>query len=163
MTSKGPTKVCAFGTFDVLHLGHLRYLEEAKRLGGPHSELIVVVARDSSVKEIKGHTPVFPEQHRVTLVAELKPVDRAVLGDEDPDKFIIIEKLKPHILAIGYDQWVDLNHLREELNDRGLKHIQIVRLAKFEDELGGSSTLIKKRIALLLNNWEEKSENERKK
>ncbi|MFQ6123412.1 MAG: adenylyltransferase/cytidyltransferase family protein [Candidatus Heimdallarchaeota archaeon] len=158
MMSKGLTKVCAFGTFDVLHLGHLRYLEAAKRLGGTHSELIVVVARDSSVKEIKGRAPVFPEQHRVTLVAELKPVDRAVLGDEDPDKFKIIETLKPHILAIGYDQWVDLNYLREELNDRGLEHIQIVRLAKFEDELGGSSTLIKKRIASLHNKWKEKSD-----
>ena len=61
-----------------------------------------------------------------------------------------------------FDQWIALDHLREELNDRGLQHIQIVRLSKFEDELGGSSTLIKKRIALLLNKWEEKPEKERK-
>lgn len=150
MTSKEPKKVCAFGTFDVLHLGHLRYLEEAKRLGGSNSELIVIVARDSSVKAIKGRAPVFPERHRVALVAGLKPVDRVMLGHEDPDKFKIIDDLQPQILAIGYDQWVDLDYLRKELNRRGLQTIQIVQLGQYEDELG-SSTLIKKRIASLVN------------
>ena len=140
----------------MLHLGHLRYLEEAKRLGGPSSELIVVVARDHSVKTIKGKVPVFPERHRVTLVAGLKPVDRAVLGNEDPDKFKIIEELQPQILAIGYDQWVDLEQLREELERRSLEKIQIVHLPKFEDELG-SSTLIKERIATIINQREKEN------
>ncbi len=148
--SRRSNRVCAFGTFDVLHLGHLRYLEAAKLAGGPDSELFVVVARDKSVEAIKGKVPIFPEQHRVALVEGLKPVTKAVLGNEDSDYFKIIEELQPQILAIGYDQWVDLDQLREVLETRFVKNIQIIRLEKSEDELG-SSTLIKKRIAAGFN------------
>ena len=158
-TSYDSIRVCAFGTFDVLHLGHLRYLEEAKKLGGPNAELVVVVARDSSVNRFKGDPPVFPEQHRVALVAGLKPVDYAVLGHEGPDKFAIIVELQPQILAIGHDQWVDIPRLREELQRRSLENIDIRRLPKVEDELG-SSTSIKKRIAARVTQQEAKNSEE---
>ena len=153
-TSHDSIRVCAFGTFDIIHLGHLRYLEEAKKLGGPNAELVVVVARDSSVKRFKENPPVFPETHRVALVAGLKPVDQAVLGHEGPDKFAIIVELRPQILAIGYDQWVDIPRLKAELEQRSLENIDIMRLPEAEDELG-SSTSIKKRIAAHIAHTEE--------
>jgi FAD synthetase len=149
-TSQDSIRVCAFGTFDIIHLGHLRYLEEAKKLGGPNAELVVVVARDSSVARFKAEPPVFPEKHRVALVAGLKPVDHAVLGHEGPDKFAIIVELQPQILAIGYDQWVNIPQLKEELHRRSLENIEITRLPEVKDELG-SSTSIKKRIAAKTN------------
>ena len=97
-------------------------------MGGPNAELVVVVARDSSVTRFKENPPVFPEKHRVALVAGLKPVDHAVLGHEGPDKFAIIVELQPQILAIGYDQWVDIPRLKEELQRRSLETIEITRL-----------------------------------
>lgn len=124
-------------------------------MGGPNAELVVVVARDSSVNRFKGDPPVFPESHRVTLVAGLKPVDQAILGHEGPDKFAIIVELQPQVLAIGYDQWVDIPRLKAELQRRSLETIEIIRLPEAEDELG-SSTSIKKRIAASITKKEGK-------
>lgn len=61
--------VLASGVFDLLHLGHVRFLEEAKKAGGPHAKLVVIVARDSTVEKRKGEKPVMPENQRCALVA----------------------------------------------------------------------------------------------
>jgi FAD synthetase len=60
--------VLASGTFDLLHLGHVRFLEEAKKAGGKNAELVVIVARDSTVKARKGKKPIMPEDQRRALV-----------------------------------------------------------------------------------------------
>jgi FAD synthetase len=91
-------RVVATGVFDLLHLGHLHFLEEAKKLG---DELIVIVARDSTARKRK-HEPITPEDMRVEMIAALKPVDRAVLGYED-DMLRIIKEVKPDIIE-GYPE-----------------------------------------------------------
>ena len=96
--------VMAFGTFDVLHPGHISYLEQAKKMG---NSLIVVVARDSSVAMIKGRLPVFGEKDRLRMVSSLKVVDRAVLGAKvktENGRFGIIRRFRPSIIALGDDQ-----------------------------------------------------------
>ncbi|MCK5559731.1 MAG: FAD synthase, partial [Thermoplasmata archaeon] len=95
-------KVMASGVFDIIHLGHIHYLRESKKLG---DELIVVVATDDTVRKFK-HEPINTETIRVELVNELKPVDKAVLGYEG-DMYKIVEELKPDIITIGYDQEFD--------------------------------------------------------
>ena len=72
--------VLASGVFDLLHLGHVRFLEEAKRQGGKDAELLVVIARDNTVEKMKGRKPVMSEDQRRALVESLKVVDEAVLG-----------------------------------------------------------------------------------
>ncbi len=71
--------VLATGVFDLLHLGHLRFLEESKRKGGPRSRLVVIVAADKTVFRRKGKAPVIPGGQRRELVAALRVVDRAIL------------------------------------------------------------------------------------
>ena len=68
VTKKKKRVVLASGTFNLLHLGHVRFLEEAKKAGGKDAELVVIVARDSTVKARKGKTPVMPEDQRRALV-----------------------------------------------------------------------------------------------
>ena len=104
------TRVMASGVFDILHSGHLHYLEEAKKLG---DELVVVVATDSTVRKRK-HEPITPERMRLELIQNLKPVDRAVLGREG-DMFEVVLEIRPDIIAMGYDQF-DETRLEEELN-----------------------------------------------
>lgn len=133
-------KVMATGVFDILHLGHLHYLQEAKRLG---DELIVVVARDSTVRKQK-HTPVTPEQMRLKLVEGLKPVDKALLGYED-DYYRIVEELRPDIIALGYDQQHDEKKIKRDLKERGL-NVEVVRLPKFVSDLNGTRKIISKII-----------------
>lgn len=137
--------VLASGVFDLLHLGHVRFLEEAKRSGGRGSKLIVIVARDSTVEKRKGKKPVMPENQRRALVESLKVVDEAILGYEDFNIDKVIDKIKPDVIALGYDQDGMEKAVRRYVSEKGLD-ISIVRIGKFgEDELDSSSK-IKQRI-----------------
>ncbi|RDD53196.1 MAG: FAD synthase [Candidatus Korarchaeota archaeon NZ13-K] len=123
-------RVMVAGTFDILHEGHIKMLWEAKNLAGDDGELIVVVARDENVRRFKKRDPVLDESVRAYIVKNLKPVDRVVIGDKDPLESVV--KLRPDVIALGYDQWADEEWLRRELESRGLK-VEVVRLPKFGD------------------------------
>jgi FAD synthetase len=150
------TRVMASGVFDILHSGHLHYLEEAKALG---DELVVVVATDATVRKRK-HEPVTPERMRLELVNALKPVDRAVLGHEG-DMYAVVREICPDILALGYDQNFDVERLENELNCRGLK-VRVVRLEKFEDDLNGTRKIINRIIDWYSINKEQMEKGGRK-
>jgi len=142
----GKKIVLAAGVFDLLHLGHVKFLEEAKKAGGENSELIVIVARDSTVEKRKGKKPVVPEDQRRALVEALKVVDMALLGYEEFDMEKVIEKVKPDVIAVGYDQRTIEEELRKLIRVKGLD-IEIVQIGKFEiDELNSSSDIKRKII-----------------
>lgn len=132
-------RVVATGTFDIIHPGHIRFLEEAKKLG---DELIVIVAREKNVRHKP--KPIIPEEQRRRVVEALKPVDRAILGDEH-DMFKPIMELKPDIIVLGYDQHFDEKKLENELRKRGL-NTKVVRIKVKEECEFCSSTRIIKRI-----------------
>lgn len=134
-------RVMATGVFDIIHLGHLHYLEESKRLG---DELVVVIATDETVRKRK-HEPITPQSMRRELVSALKPVDRAVIGKEGGDIFEIVRDLKPDIITIGYDQPFEPQQLEEELAKRGLK-IKVVRLPHLDHDLDGTRKIISRII-----------------
>lgn len=134
-------RVMATGVFDILHLGHLHYLEESKKLG---DELVVVVATDTTVRKRK-HEPITPEKMRCELVASLKPVDKAVLGREGGDIFEIVNDLRPDIITLGYDQPFDQQNLEKELAKRGLK-VKVVRMPHLDHDLDGTRKIINKII-----------------
>ncbi len=117
-------RVLATGTFEILHPGHLLYLEEAKKLG---DELFVVVARDVNVKRRK-RTPIIPEEQRLKMVSALKVVDKAMLGSEK-DIYEPLYSIKPDIIATGYDQEFDEGELEQELRKRGFNS-RVVRIKK---------------------------------
>jgi FAD synthetase len=149
MTSKGKSNkrriVLASGVFDLLHLGHVKFLEEAKKAGGPNAGLIVIIARDSTVLKRKGKKPVIPENQRRALVESLKVVGQAVLGFEKFDTGKVIEKIKPNVIAFGYDQ----HGMEESVNSYVKRHgldIKIVRIGKFEEDQMESSSKIKQKI-----------------
>ena len=122
--------VLAAGVFDLLHIGHVKFLEEAKKVGGENSELIVIVARDSTVEKRKGEKPVVPEAQRRALVEALKVVDTALLGYEEFNMEKVIEKIMPDIIAVGYDQRGIEEELRKIIQKKGLE-IDVVRIGKF--------------------------------
>jgi FAD synthetase len=135
----------ASGVFDLLHLGHVKFLEEAKKAGGENAKLVVIVARDNTVKATKGRKPIMPENQRRALVESLRVVDAAVLGIEDFDVGEVIERVKPDVIALGYDQ-VDMERrVREYVNRHGL-NVDVVRLGKFENDELSSSSKIREKI-----------------
>jgi FAD synthetase len=115
------TRVLATGTFDLLHPGHLLYLERSKELG---DELVVIVARDVNVKHKP--KPIVPEEQRLKMVRALRIVDLAILGDEE-DIFLPIEQLNPDIITLGFDQHFDPAKLGEEMVRRNL-HPKVIRV-----------------------------------
>lgn len=140
--------VLAAGVFDLLHLGHVRFLEEAKRAGGASAELIVIVARDENVARRKGEKPVMSEDQRRALVESLEVVDEAILGYRDFTIEKVIDKVRPDIIALGHDQEAIERIVKRTLADRGLK-IRVVRIQKFgEDELDSSSEIKRKIVEL---------------
>ncbi|RJO58887.1 FAD synthase [Candidatus Parcubacteria bacterium] len=134
-------KIVVTGTFDHLHPGHLFLFKKAKALG---DYLTVVVARDKTVKKVKGKLPWQPERFRLKMVKRVKWVDRAVLGKLAKDKLKIIKELKPDILALGYDQRAFTQNLRRELKKRKLL-TRVVRLPAFQPKKYKSRLL--KRLA----------------
>jgi len=138
--------VLASGTFDLLHLGHVKFLEEAKKAGGSNAKLVVIVARDSTVKKRKGRAPIIPEDQRRALIEALKVVDEALLGYEDFNIERTIEKIKPDIIAVGHDQTGIEREVRRFIEEKGLK-IEVVRIRKFgREELNSSSKIMRKII-----------------
>jgi len=139
------TTVLTSGAFDLIHYGHIRMLEEAKRLGGQDARLVVIVARDETVKRRKGRAPVFPEDQRRALVEALKVVDEALLGYEDMDMTAVIEKVKPDVIAVGYDQEDIEKMARRVVEERGI-NLRIVRMRRFGRADLNSSSKIKRKI-----------------
>ena len=138
-------RVLAAGVFDLLHYGHIRYLEEAKKLGGPGARLTVIVARDETVRRMKGQDPVIPEDQRRAVVEALKVVDEALLGFEDLDLDRVIQQVRPDIVAVGHDQQAIRNQVEKIKRARELS-LEIIQVGRFGEEDLNSSSMIKRRI-----------------
>jgi len=132
------TKVMVFGTFDLLHPGHVHMLKEAKEYG---DKLIAVIARDKNVTKIKGMPPLRNENERVKNLKKLNIADTVRLGYIN-DKYQVIREEQPDIIALGFDQKTYVDKLAENLDD----HVQIVRLAPFKPEKYKSSKLSDEQI-----------------
>ncbi|MBI2665689.1 adenylyltransferase/cytidyltransferase family protein, partial [Candidatus Woesearchaeota archaeon] len=118
--------IMCFGTFDLLHPGHLSYLQQAKQQG---DHLIVVVARDKT-KEKEGKKTLFSEQERLGLVKSLAIVDEAILGHEG-NLFKIVQEKNPQIICLGYDHKVKKNFLRQKLSQLGITS-KIMRMKPYQ-------------------------------
>ncbi|RLI07924.1 FAD synthase [Candidatus Bathyarchaeota archaeon] len=146
------TTVLASGVFDLLHYGHIRLLEEAKKRGGPDARLVVIVARDETVRRRKGKGPVIPEDQRRALVEALKVVDEALLGYEDMDLAAVIDKIRPDVIAVGYDQDEIERQTRRIAREKGLS-LRVVRIGRFGKEDLNSSSKIKGKI---VEDWRQR-------
>lgn len=122
-------KVMVFGTFDILHLGHIHLLNKAKEYG---DVLLVVVARNKNVEKIKGQEPLHDENERKLILENLKMIDKVVFGYED-DVYEVIKEYQPDTIALGYDQKVFVDELEDAITRYGLS-ATIVRLPPFYPE-----------------------------
>lgn len=129
-------KVMVFGTFDLFHPGHQYFLNEAKKYG---DYLVVVVARDETVKKVKNKVPIICEHERVSTIEECSSADKAVLGSLT-DKYRVIKEEKPDVICLGYDQEFFIDKLSDKLIEFELK-TEIVRLKSFKPDQYKSSLL----------------------
>ena len=134
---EGRRLVFTNGVFDLLHVGHVRYLQEARALG---DALIVAINSDRAVRELKGaNRPVMTEQERAEVLAALEAVTFVTVFDELSPRSLIAELL-PDVLVKGGDYAIDEIHGREEVESAGGR---VLSLPFVE---GASTTDIIKRI-----------------
>ena len=139
-------RVMAVGVFDLLHAGHLHYLEQAKSLG---NELVGVGAHDDTVRSQK-HEPVTSQDLRCRMVNGLKPVDKAIIGNSPGTPiFDILNVVKPDIIALGYDQKHSIDSIRIGLDKHGFSEVGLTRVEGLSDDLDGT----RKIIARILDLW----------
>ena len=110
------------GVFDLLHVGHVRYLAHARELG---DALVVAINSDRTVRELKGpDRPVFDENERAEILAALRHVDYVVIFDDISPRSLIT-RLLPDVLVKGGDYQIDEIHGREEVEAAGGKVIPL--------------------------------------
>lgn len=145
LKSKGKRVVFTNGCFDLLHLGHVRYLEEAKSLG---DILVVAVNSDSSVRKLKGpKRPILPEADRTEILSGLACVDYITIFNE-PDPLKLITSLKPDLLVKGGD-WAREQIVGREVVENSGGDLLIIPFVK-----GSSTTNV---IDTILKRFEENS------
>jgi cytidyltransferase-like protein len=126
LTPKGRRRIKVVfigGGFEVIHRGHLYTIESAKSLG---DVLVVSVARDSTIRRRKKRTPMANEQERLKLLSSLRQVDAAILGVRG-DIYRTLEKVRPDVVALGYDQYHSEAEISRQARQRGMK-LKVVRL-----------------------------------
>lgn len=140
-------KVLVFGTFDGLHKGHLSLFSQAKRWakklpGSGQVYLVVVVARDLTVKKVKNHLPKFSQEERLKRVNKCHLVNEAQLGNSR-SYYKKIKEIKPQMICLGYDQSSFTDNLEKEIEKMNLKII-IKRLRALKPKQYKSSIINKK-------------------
>ncbi len=137
-TEKLKTIVLVFGTFDLLHPGHLDFFRQAKEWG---DHLIAGIGRDQVVAALKGKLPRQNERERLAAVQECGLVDEAhLLPDNPEERFQWIKKINPAVIALGYDQTAFTDHLAQDLARHSID-CRIARLKPFHPERYKSSKM----------------------
>ena len=138
-------RVMAVGVFDLLHAGHLHYLEQAKSLG---DYLTVVVAHDDTVR-VRKHEPVTNHDLRRRMVEGLKPVDEAIVGNSpEVSIYDILPRVNPDVIALGYDQEHAEDSIRKRLQELGHVAIKVTRVEGLSDDLDGTRKIIARILEL---------------
>lgn len=134
MNREKKTLVMVFGTFDYLHAGHENLFIQARKLG---DEIITVIARDKTVKTIKGEHPDHNEKQRLENLKATDWSNYIVLGS-NKDKTKVIKDHRPHVIALGYDQFAFTYRLEKFLMDIKLDS-KIIRLKPYKPDMYKSS------------------------
>lgn len=122
LRAAGARLVFTNGVFDLLHVGHVRYLDEARGLG---DALVVAINSDRAVRELKGpDRPVFDQEERAEILAALRQVDYVVVFDDISPRTLIAQLL-PDVLVKGGDYQLDQIHGREEVEAAGGRVISL--------------------------------------
>jgi D-beta-D-heptose 7-phosphate kinase / D-beta-D-heptose 1-phosphate adenosyltransferase len=140
LKTKGKRIVFTNGCFDLLHIGHIRYLEKAKAFG---DILVVGVNSDSSVRRLKGpKRPILPEEERAGILSGLGCVDYITIFDEiDPLK--LITSLQPNVLAKGGD-WTKEQTVGKEVVERSGGEVVIIPFVKGASTSNLIETILKR-------------------
>ena len=128
-------KVLIFGTYDIIHPGHLNFFNQARK----HGKLTIIISRDKTVKAVKGRFPLNNETKRLANLKSINITENILLGNIT-NKYAIIKKLKPDVICIGYDQTSFTDKLKQKIKEFNLT-TKIIRLKPYKEKEYKSSKL----------------------
>lgn len=129
------------GTFDLIHAGHVKFLQECATYG----EVVVALNTDEFVQEYKNTTPIMTLEERFTVMSAIKHVSRVVVNTGGADSKPTILKVKPDIIAIGSD-WAEKNYHKQMGFTQQWLDEQNIQLTYLPYTAGISTTVLKQRI-----------------
>ena len=136
-------RVLVGGVFDILHVGHIHFLRQAKALG---DELVVIVAHDETVRMQKRREPINSAEDRAELLRALRMVDEVYIGTPGTIDYELVKKIDPDIVALGPDQVFTCEKLKEDLRKHGIK-AEVIRIPYlYKDDRAKTSKIIQKII-----------------
>ncbi|WP_297467377.1 FAD synthase [Thermococcus sp.] len=124
MGEKRKIRVLVGGVFDILHVGHIHFLKQARELG---DELVVIVAHDETVRMQKRRDPINPAEDRAELLRAIRYVDEVYIGSPGTIDFELVRRINPDVIAIGPDQNFNCEKLKEDLRKHGI-NAQVIRV-----------------------------------
>ena len=137
----GPYTVMIAGVFDILHPGHIFYIQQAAQFG----DVIVILARNTSVMRVKHHDPSVDEAVRLMMVNSIKGVAQAVLGDPSGKWYLPVLAHNPHLFLMGFNQPGDPAEFQDKVHQLGGRTI-FRRVPESHDTLLFSSSQLKRHI-----------------
>ncbi len=136
-------RVLVGGVFDILHVGHIHFLRQAKALG---DDLIVIVAHDETVRMQKRREPINSAEDRAELLRALRMVDEVYIGSPGTIDYELVKRIDPDIVALGPDQLFTCEKLKEELRKHGI-NAEVIRIPYlYKNDRAKTSKIIQKII-----------------
>jgi len=136
-------RVLVGGVFDILHVGHIHFLRQAKALG---DELVVIVAHDETVRMQKRREPINSAEDRAEVLRALRMVDEVYIGTPGTIDYELVKRIDPDIIAIGPDQVFTCERLKEELRKHGI-NAEVIRIPYlYKKDRAKTSKIIQKII-----------------
>ncbi|WP_297435916.1 FAD synthase [Thermococcus sp.] len=123
-SERGKVRVLVGGVFDLLHVGHLHFLKQARELG---DELVVIVASDETVRKNKKREPINPAEDRAEVLRSIKYVDEVYIGAPGSIDFELVKRINPDVVAVGPDQAFNCKRLKEDLRKHGIE-AEVIRI-----------------------------------
>jgi len=134
-------RVLTGGVFDLLHVGHIHFLRQARALG---DELVVIVANDETVRRQKRREPINTAEDRAELLRAIRYVDEVYIGSPGGIDYELVARIDPDIIAVGPDQAFDCLSLKEELRRRGI-NAEVIRIPfLYKNDRAKTSKIIQK-------------------
>jgi len=145
MSEKKKIRVLVGGVFDILHVGHIHFLSQAKQLG---DELIVIVAHDETVVRRKGRPPINSMYERAELLKALKMVDEVYIGEPNGISFELVKRINPDVIALGPDQDFKCEDFKKQLRQHGI-NAEVIRVPYlYKSDIAKTSKIIERIVEI---------------
>ncbi len=139
---KNKIRVLVGGVFDLLHVGHVHFLKQARELG---DELVVIVASDETVRKNKRREPINTAEDRAEVLRALRYVDEVYVGAPGSIDFGLVKRIDPDVVAVGPDQAFNCKKLKEDLRRHGIE-AEVIRIPYLYREDRAKTSKIIERI-----------------